>query len=322
MRINRGLLFWGLGFITAGAVALLIQQNVLDRETMAGAWRLWPLILVAIGFSLIVSRTNLAPLGTVVAALVIGTIVGTAIAVGPGFGTGCGDTGSDPSLATQNGTFGADSASIDWQLTCGRVSVTTTDGTGWTARTGSTGNEPPRVTGEGDLLKIDSASNNGGWFTEGRDRWEIVLPRTPRYDADIHANAGRLDLDLQGARFAALDIQPNAADLHFRLDGASIDSFDLQLNAGSAQLTVSGATTLSGSIQLNAGSVELCAPSGTALRITASGTFFGADLEGNGLTHTGDTWESANYASAQQRITLAVRGNVGSFKLNPSGGCS
>ena len=90
MRINRGLLFWGLGFITAGAVALAIQQGILDRDTMAGAWRLWPLILIAIGISLMVARTPAAPLGTALAAVVIGTIVGTAIAVGPGIAVGCG----------------------------------------------------------------------------------------------------------------------------------------------------------------------------------------------------------------------------------------
>jgi len=322
MRINRGLLFWGLGFVTAGAVALAIQQNVLDRDVMAGAWRLWPLILVAIGLSLIVARTPAAPLGTALAAIVIGTIVGTAIAVGPGVSFNCGDGGDQPTLANQSGTFG-DAASLDWRLNCGSISVSTTDGSGWTAATGSTGSQKPALSNDPARLNIESASNNGGgwWDDQGRDRWEITLPTTPAYDGQIHANAGKLDLDLSGATFTSLEIQPNAADLHFRLEDASIEGFDLEMNAGSANFTVSSGTTLTGSITMNAGSVQLCAPSGTPMRITTGGTLFSAELDGNGLTHDGDTWESSNYASAQQRITLNVHGNVGSFKLNPSGGC-
>src|SRR5690242_19934577 len=55
VRMHRGLLFWGLGLLSAGVVALAIQQNLVDRNVMAGAWRLWPLILVAIGLSLVLS---------------------------------------------------------------------------------------------------------------------------------------------------------------------------------------------------------------------------------------------------------------------------
>src|ERR1700693_2297026 len=82
MRMNRGLLFWGLGFVSAGVVALAIQQGYLDRSAMAGTWRLWPLILVALGIALIASRTPFALAGTALAAVVIGASAGTAIAVG------------------------------------------------------------------------------------------------------------------------------------------------------------------------------------------------------------------------------------------------
>ncbi len=322
MRINRGLLFWGLGFITAGAVALAIQQGVLDRDTMAGAWQLWPLILVAIGISLMVARTPAAPLGTAVAALVIGTIVGTAIAVGPGFTVGCG-SGADPvSLQDHTGTFAADAASLDWRLNCGSVEVTMNDGDTWKASVGSTGSDLPTVAGEPAQLRIASA-DAGGWFgAHGRERWVVSLPTATSYDAFIRANAGTLTMDLGGSTFSLLDIRPNAASVVLDLADAGIEGFDLAMNAGSASLTASSGTLLVGSIQMNAGSVKLCAPSGMPMRITASGAAFSADLSGNGLTHDGDTWESPGYdSSAAQRITLSVHGNAASFELNPDGGC-
>lgn len=323
MRINRGLLFWGLGFITAGVVALAIQQGILDRDTMAGAWRLWPLILVVIGISLMVARTPAAPLGTALAAVVIGTIVGTAVAVGPAIAAGCG-SGSDPgTLEDHSGTFSGGTASLDWSLNCGTLDVSMTGDSTWTASVGSTGSEQPSVSDSGNLLRIQSAARSG-WFTDqGRERWVVSLPSAPSYDANLHANAGKFTFDLNGSSFSNLDFQPNAADIHMDVSDAAVRGFDLEMNAGSATITASSGTLLEGSIQMNAGSVKLCVPTSMPIRIVASGTAFGASLGGNGLTRDGDTWTSSSYdSSAAQRITLSVHGNAASFDLNPDGGCS
>ncbi len=322
MRINRGLLFWGLGFITAGAVALAIQQGILDRDTMAGAWRLWPLILVAIGISLMVARTPAAPLGTALAALVVGTIVGTAIAVGPGIAVGCG-SGSDPtSLEDHSGTFGGDTVSLDWRLNCGTLDVSMTGDSTWKASVGSTGSDQPTVIDSATQLRIDSADTNGWFIDHGRERWVVSLPTAPSYDANLRANAGKFTLDLSGGTFSAFDFQPNAADIYLHASDAVIHDLDIELNAGSANITASTGTLLEGSIQMNAGSVKLCVPTNMPIRITASGTAFGANLGGNGLTQNGDTWESPGYdSSAAHRIALTVHGNAASFDLNPDGGC-
>jgi Domain of unknown function (DUF5668) len=51
MKYHCGLLFLGIALVTGGAVALTAQQGYIDQDLVAGAWRLWPLILVAIGVS-------------------------------------------------------------------------------------------------------------------------------------------------------------------------------------------------------------------------------------------------------------------------------
>jgi hypothetical protein len=322
MRINRGLLFWGLGFITAGAVALAIQQGLLDRDTMAGAWRLWPLILVAIGVSLIVARTPAAPLGTALAAIVIGTIVGTAIAVGPGIAVGCGSASDPASLEDHSGTFGSGVVSLDWRLDCGTLDVSMTGDSGWKASVGSTGSDQPTVSGSDGQLRIVSADTSGWFLDRGRERWRVTLPTAPSYDAHLRANAGTFTLGLAGGTFSSFDFQPNAADIHMDVSGAAVSDLDLEMNAGSANIIGSADTLLEGTIEMNAGSVKLCVPTDMPIRITASGTAFSASLGGNGLTQDGDTWTSSGYdASAAHRITLSVHGNAASLDLNPDGGC-
>ena len=51
MQVNRGFAFWGVALITAGAVALAIQTELIPAESARQAWRLWPLVLIIIGLS-------------------------------------------------------------------------------------------------------------------------------------------------------------------------------------------------------------------------------------------------------------------------------
>jgi Domain of unknown function (DUF5668)/Putative adhesin len=320
MRFNRGFLFWGLGFVTAGLVALAIQAGYLDKAAMAEAWRLWPLLLVVLGVALILSRTPFALLGTALAAVVIGGGVGSVIAVGPGFASNCGD--SPPSaLQDHTGTLGA-SASLNWQLNCGTLDVRMSQGFTWQASVGSTGSHQPGVDAATDHLDVASADQGGGFLVDqGRERWVLELPSATTYDAEIHINASKGTMDLTDAKFSTLSLQPNAADLVINVGGASAQRVDLQVNAGSVSLVANNGTSLSGTIEVNAGSVQLCAPSDAGLRITASGTAFGTNLGDTALTRSGDTWESAAYTQSAHQVTLTVHGNAASFDLNPPGGC-
>ena len=60
MRVNRGLLGWGVFFIVLGAVPLAVQAGVVSEARVREAWQLWPLILVGIGLGLVLERTRFA----------------------------------------------------------------------------------------------------------------------------------------------------------------------------------------------------------------------------------------------------------------------
>jgi hypothetical protein len=73
----------------------------------------------------------------------------------------------------------------------------------------------------------------------------------------------------------------------------------------------------------NAGSLEVCAPASVALQVrTKDSVAFGDNLDQSGLQSVGkDTWQTANYGSAERKVTLTVDGNAANFTLNPDGGC-
>jgi hypothetical protein len=315
--INRGLVFWGIALVTAGLVALAFQQGYLDRGALAGAWRLWPVILIAIGLSIVLSRTPFAMLGTIAAALAVGAAGGALISVGPGVAS-CG--GPEPaSLSAREGAFTGDNASVDLDFNCGTLEMSLTDGAVWRMASGESDGHEARIEATDTSLAVSSPDRG---FMGGEQRWEIGLGSEVTYALSIDVNAATTSLNLAGGTFSELSIDPNAGSLEFDLRGTSVEAFSLDMNAGSAGFRVGGTTDLDGTVGMNAGSIELCAEPDTALRFTVDENLtFSHDLDESDLVRTGDTWTSANFDTADRRINLLLEGNAASFSLNPEGGC-
>jgi hypothetical protein len=298
-----------------------VQSDIIDRDVVADAWRLWPVILIAIGLSIVLARTPFSVLGTVLAALILGVAGGALVTVGPG--VAC--TGNVPTdLATESGTFDGDVASVNLEFNCGELNLALTDGTGWSTGTASDGNRDIVIEPDGDSLDV-SATNEEGWnWDGGKQRWDIGLGSDLAYDLQVSANAADVELDLAGGAFSHLGVDPNAAALVIDLSGTTVDDFDMSMNAGSAKVQTDAATTLEGSFSMNAGSFELCVPDGAALRISVpdSNFTFSHNLDDSGLTRSGDTWTSDVFEGADTFIDLRLEANAASFTLNPDGGCS
>jgi hypothetical protein len=317
---NRGFIFWGVGLITAGAIALSVQQRWLDEELFSDAWRFWPMILVAIGLSIAVARTRFAVVGTLVAGLTAGVIAGAVLTAGP-VSFGCG--GSAPTnTSTEEGVFGS-SPTVRLDFTCGRLDVAMTSDAGWTVESAWSQGVPPPIESDAGSLEVRSADTTG-FMQVSRQRWDVTLPDQARYDlVRIDANAAESTLDLAGARIDTLRIGINAGSLVMTLDGGFVDDIDLGVNAGSASVILEGPTQFAGTLHVNAGSIEMCTTHDVALRITLTdANAFGDNLADSGLERSGDTWSTSGWADADLLVTVTVSGNAGSFDLNPEGGCS
>jgi hypothetical protein len=319
MTINRGLVFWGLALVTGGAVALAGQLGYIDRDSLTGAWRLWPLVLVAIGLSIILARTGLALVGTVAAALVLGFTGGAFIAVGPG-NVACG--GSETAQLTKaHGTF-TSQADVNLQFDCGTLNVRMTGGNSWTVASGS-GDAQPRIEPDGSSLTVASQSDQ--WWGAGRHRWIVTLPTAKSHGLQVEANAADTGLDLTGGRFGRLVIHPNAGSLRLDLRDAIVNQLDLALNAGSASIIAGPDSAISGSMHVNAGSIELCTSGPMRLSFRVMDNIaFSTNLDSSGLVRVGDTWSTPTAISGLRpyQVELSIDGNAGSFRLNPEGGCA
>ena len=174
MRINRGLVFWGVALITAGAVALAIQSGVIAGESARDLWRFWPVVLIVIGIAVIAARTPFALVATLVAGLVVGGMAGTLITGWPGgIGIGCG--GQADELVSSEGSF-AGSASVDLDFNCGELAISTAAGSDWSVGARYGGGNEPRISADDGSLRVSADADGPFGFADRRQEWNVTLP--------------------------------------------------------------------------------------------------------------------------------------------------
>ncbi len=173
MRVRRGLLFWGLFLIPLGAVPLLVRAGVVDAATVARAWRLWPVILIALGLAIVAGRSQLAVIGTAVTAVILGLAAGGALATGsPWFGVlgDCANGRDVTSHEDQTGTF-TSTATVRLDLSCGDFQLATQGGSDWALHADFNG-PPPVVAAAPNALEVTSPTSGNG----RRQSWNVKVP--------------------------------------------------------------------------------------------------------------------------------------------------
>jgi hypothetical protein len=319
VKINRGLVFWGVALISAGAVALAIQGDVIDGDAAREMWRFWPVVLILIGLAIIAARTPFALPITLVSGLLIGGLVGTLVSGWPdALSIGCG--GETDKNTSANGTFGS-SASVELEFDCGDLAVAMGAGDAWDVDAGYAGDTEPEISSDAGRLRVRSEGGGFPGFSEFRQDWSLVLPRDVTLQLDVEANASSSHLDLTDGDFSNLSLDGNAGSMVLELGGATIEDLTISANAGSVSMNVDAGTSLSGSISANAGSLELCVPDGVgvAIVIEDSNITFSHNLDESGLDRSGDTWRTPGGGTV---VFLNVSGNAASFTYNPEDGCS
>jgi hypothetical protein len=317
MRIRPGLLFWGLFFLLLGGIPLLVRAGGLDANVLADAWRLWPLLLVALGISLILGRTSFGLLGTALAAVVLGIAAGGALASGTNFignvgGCGAFGSGTDQRFEDQ-GTFGSPTSNR-FDLDCGSLDLTVQPGSDWRIQADYQGEPPTLELSDGEL-----GLRAPGGFGTRRQVWTITLPADGTQEIAIDSNASAVTTTLAGADLTSFALDLNAGDARIDGTGGRLGNIDVSVNAGRVRLRVDSDTT--GSLSANAGSIELCTPPDSTLRFRVEEQLtFAHDLDDRGLVRSGDVWTREGAVGASV-IDLSIEGNAANFSLDPAGGC-
>jgi hypothetical protein len=323
MRIDGRLVGFGVFFIVFGGVLLAGRQGLIDPALLERTWQLWPLLLVAIGLSIVLAGRPGSDLGNLLFAVVLGVMAGGLVGSGAGVPfVGCGGDAADGTSFPRQGGSISSGTTVDVDFDCGDLAIVSGGGDEWSITGTSEGGVPPEIDEEDGELHLEAARS--GFFVVGRaaESWELTLPSEPGISLDLDLNAGSGTIDLDSAELDDVDVSVNAGALQLDLRGvADVATLDLSVNAGSAVVWLPE-RALDGDATANAGSLTFCAPEGIGLRFVTGGAVSSNDFAGAGLVQVGDAWESPDFSTADTRITLGTTANAGSLSLDDEQACA
>jgi hypothetical protein len=189
------------------------------------------------------------------------------------------------------------------------VSAGAPEGTLMDANLNHFGTVSYNVTGASDkfiTLRESNSPNAVTWLpsflydVSGQDHgWRIRLNPTVPLTLEANNGFGESNYDLSGLTLASANLNNGAGDITVTLPPAETQSYDVNISNG-------------------VGSTHVNLPSEAAVRMTISNGL--GDINVSGLREVGDSdgervFESANYDSAEQRITINISNGLGSVTV-------
>ena len=300
-------LFWPIILIGAGVIFLLANLGIIPSNPWPIIWNLWPVILIVVGLDILFGRRSVLGglIGAVMGLVLIAGLIFLLIAQPnlPGLNVGLG------SATLQSRHIEAPLAGIE------TANVTLEYGSGG-YRLYALSDSDKLIDGEvsyyGDLTFDVNASNERAnvrvdshftgmffGFMSPDEKWDIGLSAQPTYDLDLNYGSGGGDADLSQLNLSAGRIDGGSGHVNVRLP--STGKFTLNVDGGSGGLTfrVPGKVALRVEYEHGSGGIN---PS-SRLQLVSG------DRNRDGV------YETENFGSASNAITLIVNGGSGSINI-------
>ena len=301
----------GFGFagvlILLGVFGLLWNFNVLPDGFWGEFWTLWPLLLVAVGVNLVLSRQR-AWFGSVAAlAVVTGSLVAAwVLAVA--------NPASSSSLTIVNNetisvkSDGAESARLNLTLAAGDLALTggAPAGlllSGGSQRSGAEVTDQRVSVRTADGRRTVDVRLNTEWNfdfpprrTKSSGRWILRHAEGIPTDIRVETGASDLDLDLRELNVQSLNVDGGAADI------------DVVLPANAGRTTAD--------FSIGAADLDITVPAGVAARIDFEGGISSLNIDESRFPKQGDHYVSPDFQSAANRVTIKIEAGVSDITIS------
>lgn len=301
----------GFGFagvlILLGVFGLLWNFNVLPDGFWGEFWTLWPLLLVAVGVNLMLSRKG-AWLGSVAAlAVVAGSLVAAWVLAVADPGSPRGLTVSSESISVKSD--GAETARLELTVAAGDLSLTGGAPAGLLLSGGSQGSVA-EVTDQRVSVRTSDGRRtvdvrlNSEWNFEfpprrsrsSEGRWILRHAEGIPTDIRIETGASDLDLDLRELNVQSLNVDGGAADI------------DVVLPANAGRTTAE--------FSIGAADLDITVPPGVAARIDFEGGISSLNIDESRFPKVGDRYVSPDFESAANRVTIKIEAGVSDITIS------
>ncbi|MCC6615890.1 MAG: hypothetical protein IT320_20640 [Anaerolineae bacterium] len=318
--------------IGVGVIWLLGQLNVLSGASFAVLFRLWPLILVAIGINLLVGRGH--PQVSTLIGIVTVVVFVVLMLIGPSIGLA--QTVEAQEAQYQEPLAGVESANVNLDLSVAETTIQAASDSSNLFEADLRYLGDVRYQADGEANKdirlwtegpVSTTNFFGFWpfgnFGDNDLRWDINLSPDVPLALDINGGVGKNTFNLSGLDITSLNIHAGVGETHLTLpatDGAYPVTVDG--GVGSTDVTIVEGAALTLNINGGVGEVVIDIPENAPVRLEGNQGLGGVDIGSAGLnvmrqSDNEGEWQTEAYAGASEdeRIVIIFNGGVGGLRV-------
>ncbi len=303
--MKRDKIIWGLIFVFIGAILLLENFNVIEFQWMA-IWKFWPLALILIGANMLLIKSAGRNANIITVILTVGALA----------------------FIGWKGVVSEPQGIDDWILRSGPVKGNLKKNV-YSEEYKGLRYASLKISGGGtvyklkdttaDLFKaiVSGALNNYGLKRGASDSSEyLTFKMAGNGTTEDGKLANNVILSINKQPIWDMDIESGASKAHFDLSQFKIRSLRFEGGASSMDLKMGRAFETSKiNIETGASKIVLHFPRGEACRIKMSAGLTSTSMPGFKAVGE-DTYETENYASAQNKYEVQFEGALSSFKVS------
>ncbi|MBF6615005.1 MAG: hypothetical protein IVW55_18020 [Chloroflexi bacterium] len=287
--------------IIAGIFLLLSNFGLLDANIWGRLWRLWPLVLVAVGLEILLGRRNPA-LSLLIVLLVIGG--GLAFVYANGGFQARGNLATIPVVKAP--LNGVESAVVNLELGVIEVNV-------------DSSNSDPTVLATGTLQYYEDRGQPAQEFNSNARVGTLSLRQNQQGGGFPFLGSGqspRWDLHVNPSVPLDLRVNTGAGKSDLKLNGLKLRSLNVNGGVGETAITFpSGAGLTTAKVNGGVGNLSLLIPEDVEARITVNKGLGNFSVDER-FQQTGDIYQTSGYISATNKLDLSLDLGVGSVEVS------
>ena len=295
-------LFWPIILIGAGVLLLLSNLGVVPWSSWSLLWRLWPVLLIALGLDVLIGRRSMA--GAILSGVVLLVLIGGAVVLVV-FAKNIPVWAelSEPAVwqfmdvEHPMGSIERATVDIDWSSPPGHLSALADSENLIEGRIAYRGELVFDVQTSGDRADVQLYHESAGpWFgpfqslpDEDR-RWDVGLSPRALLGLNLNSGSGRCDFDLSELRLSALNLDVGSGAVALALPGDN--TFEAKIEGGSGALTIVLPRNVGARVTLESGS--------GAFRPEERFELVSGEQGDDGV------WETRNWDTAEHTIEIEI----------------
>jgi hypothetical protein len=294
---DRGISITGPFILIGLGIVLLLQQlDIIHWSLWEVAFRLWPLIIIAVGADILFARRSF--LGALTSLVLVLGLLGGGLYL-----MGAGQIAAGEKIGSENIAYPLEDAAtgrIELSLDAGKIEI------------GALGESSPYVI-EGTLE--DAADSGTSSLRRENSKLTVVLRRDWPHRFIVSDNDDFFwDLGFTPRIPLDIDLSLGAGQIVADLTGLRVSAVDVRIGAGQVMLKLPSNSSMEVSVKIGAGDAQIQLPEGAAVDIDCTTAIGNCNLPG-GSGLWSQSYTSSGYSGADYKIKIRIDVAVGEGRV-------